>query len=577
MPSPDRRSRLVAALAAAAALCTAIPALAAQLKDVRVGVHPKFTRIVFELDGRAGYRIERDGNDLKITIEATSSARSLRANGEVKIDAGTQARAHVALRDSDLRVREMILSDPPRIVLDVVKPETEVAAATAPKSTPKPAEAKPAAEPKPVAETKPAPAPKSIAEAKPAPKPAEPKPAAQSKPAPETKIAEAKPPSPAPKAAVEPKPVPEAKPTVEAKTEPAPKVEPAPPPSPAPGIVPAPRATEPTHSEPSPSPAPTAPAESASAPAVVPAPAPSPVPIEVPPTVVVPSPSPMPPAPSAPKPVPAAPPSSTPAPTRWTDHLSDPIWLGTIVVGVLGLAAIAVVMRRRRALPNDLDVTAIAEEVEATSGDAGGAAARIPSGGFAMGDDTASAPESSFGGLFDQPIAAAPAPPAPLPTFERTAPPIAPPPPLPTPAASAAEDSLFDDDAGAMPSEPESSGDAAMDTEMDLPVDRRTSPPAARMGGSAAPSSAPSPDVARMLQEFERRIATLEARLDESNEAREKLERQVAAQSEELRVQRAAIARTQRALRTMTRGDEDKATEPALRDGETQAKTRVTP
>jgi septal ring factor EnvC (AmiA/AmiB activator) len=110
-----------------------------------------------------------------------------------------------------------------------------------------------------------------------------------------------------------------------------------------------------------------------------------------------------------------------------------------------------------------------------------------------------------------------------------------------------------------------------------FPSIRRTSPPAARMGGSAAPSAAPSPDIARMLQEFERRIATLEARLDESNEAREKLERQVAAQSEELRVQRAAIARTQRALRTMTRGDEDKATEPALRDGETQAKTRVTP
>ena len=113
-----------------------------------------------------------------------------------------------------------------------------------------------------------------------------------------------------------------------------------------------------------------------------------------------------------------------------------------------------------------------------------------------------------------------------------------------------------------------------MNQEMDLPVDRRPSPPAARMGGSAAE---PSPDVARMLQDFERRIATLEARLDESNEAREKLKRQVAAQSEELRVQRAAIARTQRALRTMTPGDEDKATERALRDGDTQAKTRVTP
>jgi hypothetical protein len=284
-----------------------------------------------------------------------------------------------------------------------------------------------------------------------------------------------------------------------------------------------------------------------------------------PPAAVVPAPPK--PAPVAPKPAPVAPATPSPAaPSSWTDHLSDPIWLGGIAAIVLSVAAIAVVQRRRRALPNDLDVTAIAEEVEQTS-DAGGAAGRIPSGGFAMGDDTASEPESSFGGLFDTPIS-----PAPTPAPARPAPqPIA----MPTPAASEAEDSLFDD-AGETPGEPEPSGDAAMNTEMDLPVDRRTQP-AARMGGSAAPAAAPSPDVARMLQEFERRIATLEARLDESNEAREKLERQVAAQSEELRVQRAAIARTQRALRTMTRGDEDKATEPALRDGETQSKTRVTP
>jgi hypothetical protein len=41
-------------------------------------------------------------------------------------------------------------------------------------------------------------------------------------------------------------------------------------------------------------------------------------------------------------------------------------------------------------------------------------------------------------------------------------------------------------------------------------------------------------------------------------------------------VQRAAIARTQRALRSMSRSDDDKATEPALKDdAETQMKTRV--
>ena len=58
----------------------------------------------------------------------------------------------------------------------------------------------------------------------------------------------------------------------------------------------------------------------------------------------------------------------------------------------------------------------------------------------------------------------------------------------------------------------------------------------------------------------------MEARIDELVEAKERLERQVAAQTEELRVQRAAIARTQRAVRNMSRPIDDSATEPAERD-----------
>jgi hypothetical protein len=58
----------------------------------------------------------------------------------------------------------------------------------------------------------------------------------------------------------------------------------------------------------------------------------------------------------------------------------------------------------------------------------------------------------------------------------------------------------------------------------------------------------------------------MESKFDEANEARERLERQVTAQSEELRVQRAAIARTQRALRSLSRSDDEQATEPALKD-----------
>jgi cell division septum initiation protein DivIVA len=65
----------------------------------------------------------------------------------------------------------------------------------------------------------------------------------------------------------------------------------------------------------------------------------------------------------------------------------------------------------------------------------------------------------------------------------------------------------------------------------------------------------------RVVEELERRIAHLETRLEEVAEAKERLERHVVAQTEELRVQRAAIARTQRVLRTIAK-PEDLATEP---------------
>jgi hypothetical protein len=66
------------------------------------------------------------------------------------------------------------------------------------------------------------------------------------------------------------------------------------------------------------------------------------------------------------------------------------------------------------------------------------------------------------------------------------------------------------------------------------------------------------------VDELERRLAHLEQRLEELVDAKERLERQVAAQTEELRVQRAAIARTQRVLRGMAR-PEDEASEPVPR------------
>ena len=70
--------------------------------------------------------------------------------------------------------------------------------------------------------------------------------------------------------------------------------------------------------------------------------------------------------------------------------------------------------------------------------------------------------------------------------------------------------------------------------------------------------------VGQISAEVERRVAELERRLEQLTEARERLERQVAAQTEELRVQRAAIARTQRVVRTIAK-TEDMATEPVPR------------
>ena len=73
-----------------------------------------------------------------------------------------------------------------------------------------------------------------------------------------------------------------------------------------------------------------------------------------------------------------------------------------------------------------------------------------------------------------------------------------------------------------------------------------------------------------MFAEMSRRMEALEVRCDELVDARDRLERQVAAQTEELRVQRAAIARTQRAVRNLGRGEgdvsEQEATQPTLRE-----------
>jgi hypothetical protein len=261
------------------------------------------------------------------------------------------------------------------------------------------------------------------------------------------------------------------------------------------------------------------------------------------------------------KPAEAKGPAPTPAPKKEPKGVAS--WISSpLVLGGAGGLLVCVLalffLRRRRTLPNDLDVTAIAEESEAGDGDAAQATT-------APAEDD----ESSFAGLFDDMEAASPSRASAAPAA-RSAEPV----PKGTPL-----DSLFDDDDAHGPAVRQGAAKMTQSTGSDLPTDRHGAgagrpAPAAPAGRAAAGAGASAGgDVMRLMQDLERRISQLETKLDQANEAREKLERQVAAQSEELRVQRAAIARTQRALRTMSRGDEEKATEPALRE-ETATKVR---
>ena len=90
------------------------------------------------------------------------------------------------------------------------------------------------------------------------------------------------------------------------------------------------------------------------------------------------------------------------------------------------------------------------------------------------------------------------------------------------------------------------------------------------LGGMPAASGSIPEEFQQMMREMNLRVESLEGRIDELVDARDRLERQVAAQTEELRVQRAAIARTQRAVRNLARPedeqDDQEPTEPAFRD-----------
>lgn len=476
------------ALAACLALAPGA-AWAAQLVDVRVGRHDDFTRIVFELDAPAGYRIERDESapgvsELVVTLEAGGASRRVPTPKSlvegVSIDSlGPQnAVAHIRLASNALRLKEMILSGPPRIVLDVLPAES--AKAPAPARSP---------------------APRTQAKVKPAPPPAQTSPSRTPErakraatPAPRVPATAPDVPASAAPATPQPRKPPSGEAIVPREAKPPPRAEARPQATPQKQVAATEGEAAPSHPEEL---AMATPQERA-------APPPRPPRASEPPRAA---------SRSEERVTRPAPPPARRAAPEGGGGLFDARTLGLAAGGIFLLALGFVWLRRRRA-----------ESFEEEEGFS------LEDGGLAQGEANPfdeSAPQSA----------------------EREAP--SPPPP-----------------ASAQASTPARAEGESMETPSVTTDSLFSSTPSGAAAAAGTAGGKEHEDIMRLVRELERRVANLETRLDEAIDAKERMERQVAAQTEELRVQRAAIARTQRAVRNLSRPEEEHATEPALRDGE---------
>ena len=476
----SRRQQL-AALTLAGCVLALLAAPSAEaagaVKDVRVGKHATYTRIVFELDRAAGYQIERNEpapgiSELVVSLEASGVAGKVDVPKSL-IDAfrlqsdGQRTVAHIRLAKDGLRVKEMTLSRPPRIVIDIVEEEAKAAAVTA-LPAPKPAPKKmPAAEPPKVAKS-------------------------------EDRSRQAPPPSPV---AVVPPP----------KAEPPKVAKPAAKPVAPPVIAPEPSQRPLAGTVVKPPARPTAPPKTRAARPIVQRPSDGPSDPTAPSGLAEPV---VPAARSSLPPTPAAP--------------EAPGGLFTARNGALALAGVAllvagsyVIARRRR-----------------------------DSEDYAGFDDDEFADDNPFAG-FQGEVGD---------------------------AEEAAVDAAFDSDAspsammGSAATSPTTSDTAdvmdeteGIDVSMDGTTDFDTDPDPMATLGSASGMPTDGDGVMQMVRELATRVGDLETRLEDAVDAKERLERQVAVQTEELRVQRAAIARTQRAVRNMSQPSDDAPTEPAPR------------
>lgn len=129
-----RRAVACAGVVLVAFLLAGDSARAVRLVDARMGVHPGFTRVVLELDQPAEARIEElslpdGGTELRVELEAASGARVLKIPNRwvdsVRVlpePEHGRVMVRILLRPGGHTVRREVLDAPPRLVFDVGGP-----------------------------------------------------------------------------------------------------------------------------------------------------------------------------------------------------------------------------------------------------------------------------------------------------------------------------------------------------------------------------------------------------------------------------------------------------------------------
>jgi hypothetical protein len=500
--------RSTCSLVATAVLLAPVAGFAATLSQVRIGTHEDHTRIVLELDEATSYRLTpptKGGSQrlIQIQLDAESAARHVASRSPlveaVRVAPSARgATVFVDLSQSGVGISEMILADPPRIVLDLTPADAPVAARAVPAPTPTP-------EPSPAPERAPAPSPTPAPTVAAAEAPSAPQaPPAAAQPAPSlsdpvpSDIADAQAAATADAAQAE---IAEA-----AELEPVPDYEDA-----------AETAAEQDAADEDSFGASASGSTTAELAPRAPQPSPSQPPVEV---VVR-------------KPTPPASAESASADPTWVDRLLSPV--GYAGIGIVLLLLVVLAVRRRRHDEDEDPLYSVMSAEDAGEDEGAHAAAMAWDQRDDEADDVEDAntgPATSF--FDDEPI-------------DRDG----------AQQLSLARSSGGHVDAAAVVAESATEGDSFFrEPDPNAPL---------AVSDEHAPSFQPEPGhVTHLAAELGDRVQELERRLEQLTEARERLERQVAAQTEELRVQRAAIARTQRVVRSMTKG-EDLATEPVPR------------